>query len=110
MAVAVRHRDRLMAGCFLNPLMLAPAIASQEHEGVAIAMPHIFTDTSFPKTWLKPWPGVEPAFAPFVRENRIRSMLPRALERFESRYRIGVQMDGPCRSILCLREFDCLAV
>ena len=37
-------------------------------------------------------------------------MLSRTLERFESRYRIGVQVNSPRRSVLCLREFDCLAI
>ena len=95
MAVARRHRDRLVASEFLNLFDRCSGHRQPGAEGVPIGVPDIVRDLRLFQTWLEPGSRVESALRSLTGKHRIRCLPAGSLQRFNCPQRISVEMDGP---------------
>lgn len=77
---------------------------------MAVAVPNVVADARVLHARMKPGPRIEAAVVAFTREYGIGGVLLWQAKRLDGLNRVRVEMDGPSRSVLRLREFDCPAI
>lgn len=106
--IARCHHNRLVARRFLDLFDGRSSHRKPRAESVPVGMPNESGDSCLPQTWMEPRPRV---VAPtLTRENWIARSKICTSQRFNSRYRIRIEMNRSSRAVLCFGEFKGSAV